>query len=42
MFMYTYPELELQRIVKYQWTRVDYFENEKRKKLNKKSIAIHK
>ena len=36
MFMYTYKDIELQRIVKYKWTRVDYFENEKRKKLSKK------
>ena len=37
MFMYRYPQKVLKRFVKYQWKRVDYFENEKRKKANKKN-----
>mgnify|MGYP003608481821 CR=1 FL=1 len=34
--MYLYPDKELQWVVKYQWRRVDYFDNEKRKRDNKK------
>lgn len=37
MFMFRYPELELKRIVKYNWQRVDYFDNEERKRNNKKN-----
>lgn len=37
MFMYKYPHLELKRLVRYKWIRVDYFENEKRKKANRKA-----
>jgi len=37
MFMYRYPDLELKWLVQYQWMWVDYFENEKRKKINKKN-----
>lgn len=36
MFMYKYPHLTLQWLVKYKWEWVDYFENEKRKKKAKK------
>jgi hypothetical protein len=36
IFMKLYPELKLERIVRYKWERVDYFANEKRKKQNKK------
>jgi hypothetical protein len=37
LFMYKYPELELKWLVKYKWERVSYFDNEKRKRENKKS-----
>jgi len=37
LFMYKYPQKTLKRIVKYWWNRIDYFENEKRKKINKKN-----
>jgi len=36
LFMYKYPNLELQRLVRYRWERVNYFDNEKRKKANKR------
>jgi len=36
MFMYKYPDIPLLRLVKYKWERVDYFDNEKRKRDNKK------
>lgn len=39
MFMYLYPDKELQWVVKYQWRRVDYFDNEKRKRDNKKVLS---
>ena len=35
MFMYKYPEKILQWLVRYKWERVDYFNNEKRKRDNK-------
>lgn len=37
LFMYRYPELKLQWLVRYKWEWVDYFANEKRKKENKKA-----
>lgn len=40
LFLYKYPELKLKRIVKYWWERIDYFDNEKRKKLNKKQKSL--
>ncbi len=40
LFLYTKSHLKLKWIVKYQWKRVDYFENEKRKRDNKKRLAI--
>lgn len=40
LFMYRYPELKLQWLVKFQNQWVDYFENEKRKKLNKKQKSL--
>ena len=42
MFLYTKSHVKLKWIVKYQWKRVDYFENEKRKRDNKKRLAIAK
>ena len=39
MFLYKYPEIELKRVVRYQGKRVDYFENEKRKRENKKLLS---
>jgi len=36
MFMYKYPDKELQRIVRYKKERVDYFDNIKRRKEAKK------
>ena len=36
MFMYRYPQFDLQWVVKYQWERVDYFENQKRRRKAKK------
>lgn len=42
MFMYKYPELNLQWLVQYKWEWIDYFENEKRKKLNKKNKSLSK
>lgn len=42
MFMYKYPELNLQWLVQYKWEWIDYFENEKRKKLNKKNKSLYK
>lgn len=36
MFLYTKSHLTLKWLVKYKWERVDYFDNEKRKKDNKK------
>lgn len=42
MFMYKYPELTLKRLVKFNWERVDYFENEKRKKINKNNKNLSK
>lgn len=36
MFMYRYPQFDLQRVVKYKWERVDYFDNEKRKRQQRK------
>ena len=38
LFMYKYPDKELQWVVKYKWIRVDYFDNEKRKRDNKQHI----
>lgn len=35
MFLKLYPDLKLKRLVRYKWERVDYDENEKRKKSNK-------
>ena len=32
MFMYKYPYIELQRLVRYKGEWIDYFENEKRKR----------
>lgn len=40
MFMYKYPNLKLKWLVQFQWHRVDYFENEKRKKENKKAKKL--
>lgn len=40
MFMYKYPEKILKWLVRYKWERVDYFNNEKRKKDNKKLKSI--
>lgn len=37
LFMYKYPHLKLKWLVKFKWEWVDYFENEKRKKDNKKA-----
>lgn len=42
MFMYRYPELKLKWLVKFNWERIDYFENEKRKKINKKNKNLSK
>lgn len=42
LFMYKYPEFKLKRVVKYDGEWVDYFENEKRKKLNKKNKDLSK
>jgi len=36
LFMYKYPEKVLQRLVRYKGERVNYFDNEKRKKDNRK------
>lgn len=36
MFMYRYPQFDLCRVVKYKWEWVDYFENVKRRKREKK------
>lgn len=40
LFMKLYPDLNLRRLVRYQWNRVDYFENEKRKKNNRKKKSL--
>lgn len=40
MFIYKYPELKLKRLVRYKWDWIDYFENEKRKKENKKAKKL--
>lgn len=42
MFMYKYPELTLKWLTKFKWEWVDYFENEKRKKENKKNKLLSK
>jgi len=42
LFMYKYPHLTLQWLVKYKWEWVDYFENEKRKKKAKKEKSLLK
>lgn len=36
LFHYKYPTKKLKRVVKYQWQRIEYSENEKRKKQNKR------
>jgi len=36
LFMKKYPNLKLQWLVRYKWEWVDYFENEKRKRKNKR------
>ena len=36
MFLSKFPEKPLKRLVKYQWQWVDYFDNENRKKTNRK------
>lgn len=40
MFLYRYPELKLKWLVRYKWEWIDYFENEKRKKENKKAKKV--
>ena len=40
IFMYRYPEKILQWLVRHKWERVDYFDNEKRKRENKKLKGI--
>ena len=42
LFLYKYPELKLKWLVKFKWEWVDYFENEKRKKENKKAKSLSK
>lgn len=40
MFLYRYPELKLKWLVRYKWEWINYFENEKRKKENKKAKKV--
>ena len=42
MFLSQFPEKPLKWLVKFQWQFVDYFENEKRKKANKKQKEVAK
>lgn len=37
MFLKQYPDLELERVVEYQWVFVEYFANIKRRQANKKA-----
>lgn len=37
IFDYKYPDIKLSWLVKYQWQRIDYFSNEKRKSANRKA-----
>lgn len=40
LYLYKYPDLKLVWLCKYKWERVDYFENQKRIKQNKKDKVL--